>query len=254
MNMPPTVSPDEWKLARQELLVKEKELTRARDALAAERRRMPRVAVEKDYEFIGPDGKASLRDLFQGRRQLIVYRHFFEPGVNGWPDAGCPGCSWVTDQMTHPAHFNARDTTLALVSRAPQADLERWKARMGWEVLPWYTLTDEFDSDHDVGEWHGTNVFFREEDDRIYRTYFTDGRGDELLGGLWGYLDITPLGRQEEWEDLPEGYPRDPTNAWLRRHDEYEVSTEAGAKIAEEWDRQTATYRDAHADAGGEGS
>ena len=133
MNMPPIVSPQEWKAAREELLVKEKELTRARDALAAERRRMPRMAVEKDYAFEGPDGPASLLDLFEGRRQLIVYRFFFEPGVDGWPERGCRGCSFMADQVAHLAHLNARDTTLAFVSRAPQADIERWKARMGWE-------------------------------------------------------------------------------------------------------------------------
>ena len=139
----------------------------------------------------------------------------------GWPDSGCPGCSWVTDQITHPAHLNARDTTIALVSRAPQPDIERWKARMGWEPLPWYTLTDDFDADFDVGEWHGTNVFLRDDEDRIFRTYFVDGRGDEALGGLWAYLDITPLGRQEDWEDSPDGYPQDPANSWFSRHDEY---------------------------------
>ena len=133
MNTPPIVSPQEWEAAREELLVKEKELTRARDALAAERRRMPRMAVEKDYAFEGPDGPASLLDLFDGRRQLIVYRFFFEPGVAGWPERGCPGCSFVADQVAHLAHLNARDTTLAFVSRAPQADIERWKARMGWD-------------------------------------------------------------------------------------------------------------------------
>src|SRR6186713_3347190 len=116
MHMPQIVSPQEWESARAELLVKEKALTRARDALAAERRRMPRMAVEKDYAFEGPNGPASLLDLFEGRRQLIIYRHFYEPGVNGWPEGGCPGCSWVTDQITHPAHLNARDTTIALVS------------------------------------------------------------------------------------------------------------------------------------------
>src|SRR5918997_6251742 len=120
MKMPPIVSPQEWEAARQELLVKEKEMTRARDALAAERRRMPRLAVEKEYRFEGPDGPASLLDLFAGRRQLIVYRAFFEPGVRGWPDHACVGCSNVADQVAHPAHLNARNTTLAFVSRAPQ--------------------------------------------------------------------------------------------------------------------------------------
>jgi len=183
MKLPPVVSPQEWTAAREQLLVKEKELTHARDALAAERRRMPRMAVEKEYAFEAPDGPASLLDLFEGRRQLIVYRFFFEPGVAGWPEGGCPGCSWVADQITHPAHLNARDTTIALVSRAPQADIERWKARMGWEVIPWYTLTDDFDADFDVDEWHGTNAFFRDDDDQVFRTYFVDGRGDEALGG-----------------------------------------------------------------------
>ena len=163
MKMPPIVSPQEWEAAREALLVKEKELTRARDALAAERRRMPRMAVEKDYAFEGPDGPASLLDLFEGRRQLIVYRYFYEPGVAGWPDTGCFGCSMVADQVAHLAHLNARDTTLAFVSRAPQADIARWKAHMGWEI-PWYTLTDDFDADFGVDEWHGTNVFFREDD------------------------------------------------------------------------------------------
>ena len=121
------------------MLVKEKELTRARDALAAARRRMPWLAVDKQYEFDGPEGKASLLDLFAGRRQLIVYRAFFEPGVHGWPDHACPGCSMLADQVGHVAHLNARDTTLVFASRGPQADVERVKARMGWE-MPWYTI------------------------------------------------------------------------------------------------------------------
>src|SRR3712207_5904190 len=142
MDVPPIVSAQEWEAARLELLVKEKELTRARDALAAERRRMPRMAVEKDYRFEGPNGPAGLVDLFDGRRQLVVYRFFFEPGASGWPERGCRGCSFVADQVAHPAHLNARDTTLVFVSRAPQADIERWTARMGWEHIPWYTITD----------------------------------------------------------------------------------------------------------------
>ena len=157
MSMPPIVSPQEWDAAREALLVKEKELTRARDALAAERRRMPRMAVEKDYRFEGPDGPVSLLELFEGRRQLILYRFFYEPGVAGWPESGCPGCSFMADQVANLAHLNARDTTFANVSRAPQPDIERWKARMGWE-MPWYTITDDFDADFGVDEWHGTNA------------------------------------------------------------------------------------------------
>jgi predicted dithiol-disulfide oxidoreductase (DUF899 family) len=245
MEMPPTVSPEEWQAAREELLVEEKELTHARDALAAKRRRMPRMEVEKEYRFEGPNGPASLLDLFEGRRQLIIYRFFYEPGVNGWPEAGCPGCSWVADQITHPAHLNARDTTIAIVSRAPQAEIERWKARMGWEVIPWYTLTDDFDADFGVDKWHGTNVFFRD-NDRVSRTYFVDGRGDEALGGLWAYLDITPLGRQEEWEDSPEGYPQTPPNLWIRRHDEYgaPAESEAATAMAEQVERYEAAHRE----------
>ena len=149
MNTPPIVSQQEWEAARQQLLVKEKALTRSRDALAAERRRMPWMAVEKKYEFDGPKGKVSLLDLFEGRRQLIVYRAFFEPGVFGWPEHACRGCSLGADQVAHLAHLNARDTTLAYASRAPQADIARLKARMGWE-MPWYTITDSFDADFGV--------------------------------------------------------------------------------------------------------
>jgi predicted dithiol-disulfide oxidoreductase (DUF899 family) len=219
MNMPPIVSPEEWASAREELLVKEKEVTRARDALAAERRRMPRMAVEKDYRFEGPDGPVSLLDLFGGRRQLIVYRFFYEDGVKGFPEHGCPGCSFLADQVAHLAHLNARDTTLVFVSRAPQENIEQWKARMGWDV-PWYTITDDFDVDFGVGEWHGTNAFIREGDD-VFRTYFIDARGDEHMGSTWSYLDITALGRQEEWEDSPEGYPQTPPYQWWNLHDEY---------------------------------
>jgi len=218
LNHPEVVSPQEWEAARQQLLVKEKELTRARDALAAERRRMPWLAVEKEYEFDGPQGKASLLDLFDGRRQLIVYRAFFEPGVHGWPDHACVGCSMVADHVGDLAHLNARDTTLAFVSRAPQTDIERVKARMGWQ-MPWYTITDDFDKDFGVDEWHGTNAFIRD-GDRVFRTYFINNRGDEALGSTWSYLDMTALGRQEEWEDSPEGYPQTPPYEWWIWHDE----------------------------------
>ncbi len=219
MNLPPVVSPQEWKTARDQLLVKEKELTRARDALAAERRRMPRMAVTEEYSFEGPDGPVGLEDLFAGRRQLIVYRFFFEEGVEGFPEKGCPGCSFVADQVAHLAHLNARDTTLAFASRAPQTEIARLKQRMGWDV-PWYTITDGFDADFDVAEWHGTNAFLRD-GDAIFRTYFVDARGDEQMGGTWNYLDVTALGRQEDWEDSPEGYPQTEPYSWWHRHDEY---------------------------------
>jgi predicted dithiol-disulfide oxidoreductase (DUF899 family) len=213
------VSPQEWEKARQTLLVPEKEATRARDALAAARRRMPRMAVESEYTFEGPNGPASLLDLFEGRRQLIIYRFFFEPGVGNWRDSGCSGCSMMADQAAHPAHLNARDTTLAYVSRAPQPEIARLKARMGWQV-PWYTITDGFDADFGVDEWHGTNAFLRD-GDRVFRTYFVNNRGDEALGSTWSYLDLTALGRQEEWEDSPAGSPQTPAYKWWRLHDEY---------------------------------
>ena len=217
------VSAEQWEAARQKLLVKEKELTRTRDAVAAQRRRMPWQAVEREYAFIGPDGNATLVDLFDGRQQLIVYRAFYEPGVGGWPEHACIGCSMVADQVAHVDHLNERDTTLVFVSRAPRDKIQGLKARMGWE-MPWYTLTDEFDADFGVGEWHGTNAFIRDGDD-VYRTYFIDARGDEAMGSTWSYLDMTALGRQEEWEDSPEGYPQTPPYRWWIWHDEPKHAT-----------------------------
>ena len=168
MNRPSIVSPEEWQTAWENLLVKEKELTRARDAMAAERRRMPWMAVDKDYRFEGPGGPASLLDLFAGRRQLIVYRAFYAPDVTTYQQAGgeyperaCVGCSLVADQVAHPAHLNARDTTLVFISRAPQAEIQGLKERMGWQQIPWYTITDDFDADFGVNDWHGTNAFIR---------------------------------------------------------------------------------------------
>ena len=167
---------------------------------------MPWVEVEKEYEFEGPSGRASLLDLFEGRRQLIIYRAFFEPGVSGWPEHACHGCSMMADQVAHVAHLNARDITFAYASRAPQPDIARLKARMGW-AMPWYTLTGSWDVDFGVDEYHGTNAFFRD-GDRVFRTYFLNNRGDEALGSTWSYLDMSALGRQETWEDSPEGYPQ----------------------------------------------
>lgn len=219
MNTPPVVTAQEWEAARQRLLVKEKELTKAKDAMAAQRRRMPWLEITKEYVFEGPDGRATLLDLFAGRRQLILYRAFYEPGVSGWPEHACQGCSLVADQVAHVAHLNARDTTLAFASRAPQPDIARMTARMGWD-WPWYTITDSFDADFGVAEWHGTNAFIRE-GDRVFRTYFIDNRGDEPMGGTWAYLDVTALGRQEAWEDSPQGYPQTPPYEWWRTHDAY---------------------------------
>src|SRR5579862_8633516 len=209
---PPIVSPQEWEAAREQMLAKEKTFTRLRDALAAERRRMPWMPVQKVYQFEGPGGKRGLLDLFEGRRQLIVYRAFFEPGVFGWPDHACRGCSLGADQVAHLSHLNARGTTLVYASRAPQTDIERLKARMGWK-MPWYTITDSFDTDFGVNEWHGHNAFIRN-GDKVYRTYLINERGDEAMGTTWSYLDITALGRQEAWEDSPQGYQQTPPYKW----------------------------------------
>jgi len=222
MKTPPVVSAQAWDAALAEMLVKEKEMMRARDALAAERRRMPWLEVRNDYRFDGPNGEVTLLDLFEGRRQLIVYRAFLEPGVHGWPDHACVGCSMVADQVAHVAHLNARETTLAFASRAPQPDITRVKQRMGWE-MPWYTMLDEFDKDLGVDEWHGTNAFIRDDDGRVFRTYFVNNRGDEQMGGTWNYLDITALGRQEKWEDSPDGYPQDEPYQWWIWHDDPKV-------------------------------
>lgn len=241
MQRPPVVTRQEWEVARAQMLVKEKAHTRARDALAAERRRMSWMGVEKSYRFDGPRGPLSLDDLFEGRRQLIVYRAFFEPGVFGWPDHACRGCSMVVDQMAHVAHLNARDTTLVVASRAPQADIAALKARMGWSV-PWYTITDSFDEDFGVHEWHGHNVFYRD-DTGIFRTCFIDNRGDEQMGGTWNYLDITPLGRQETWEDSPPGYPQSAPYKWWNWHDSYVADAAPDARWVEVSDAGEATMR-----------
>jgi predicted dithiol-disulfide oxidoreductase (DUF899 family) len=238
---PRVVSPEEWADAHGAMLVKEKQFTRARDALAAERRRMPWTAVEKEYEFEGPDGKVRLLDLFEGRRQLIVYRAFFEPGVYGWPEYACRGCSLGADQVSNLAHLNARDTTLVYASRASQADIAGLKERMGWK-MPWYTITDSFDVDFGVDEWHGHNVFFRD-GDRIFRTYFINNRGDEAMGTIWSYLDVTPLGRQETWEDSPDGYPQTPPYKWWNWHDNYTPDAVPDEKWVQISDAGEAAFR-----------
>jgi predicted dithiol-disulfide oxidoreductase (DUF899 family) len=222
--LPDIVPMAQWQAAHDALLREEKAATRERDALAAGRRRMPMAEIEKEYVFEGPDGRASLPDLFDGRRQLIVYHFMFAPGVDGWPDAGCSGCSFFVDQITHLAHLHARDTSLVLISRAPLENLQRYQRRMGW-TIPWYSsagsdFNDDFGLSTSRGETFGLSVFFRD-GDRVFRTYFTTGRGVEMLGSAWSFLDLTPLGRQEEWEDSPEGWPQTPPYLWWHRHDEY---------------------------------
>ncbi len=222
--LPNVASQAEWLAASTRLLAKEKQLTRQQDQLAAERRRLPIVKIDKPYVFEGPAGKASLLDLFEGRRQLIVYHFMFAPGVGGWPTAGCPGCSMFVDQIGHPAHLHARDVSFALVSRAPLFRIQPYQKRMGWPQ-PWYSSSEsDFNDDFGVttpkGETFGLSVFLRD-GDNIFRTYFTNGRGVEALGPVWTFLDLTPYGRQEDWEDSPEGWPQTPPYEWWRRHDEY---------------------------------
>ncbi len=234
MSVPRIVSQEEWLAARRAFLVKEKEATRQRDLLNAERRELPMVEVTKAYELDGPDGKASLLDLFDGRKQLIVYHFMFHPE---WED-GCPSCSAGTDELSPGflAHLHTRDTSYALVSRAPLAKLERWKAKRGWDV-PWYS-SGGGDFNYDFGATidasRGFDLFnfrtldeyaarghetmktseqpydmpgrscFLEMDGRVFRTYSQYARGLEATGGSYYFLDLTALGRQEEWEE-PKG-------------------------------------------------
>ena len=185
------------------------------------------VRIDKDYVFEHPDGKASLLDLFDGRRQLIVYHFMFAAGVEGWPAAGCSGCSFFVDQIGHLAHLHARNTSFALVSRAPLTNIQQYKKRMGW-TMPWFSSSgSDFNVDFgvttDASETFGLSVFLRD-GDNVYGTYYTDGRGVEALGSTWTFLDLTPLGRQEVWEDSPQGWPQTPPYEWWHRHDEYERS------------------------------
>ena len=225
MNLPQVVSRDEWLAARKELLAREKELTRQRDALAAERRRLPMVKIDKEYLFEGPDGEASLVDLFEGRRQLIVYHFMFSPE---W-DEGCPSCSAGADEVSKGLleHLHARETTLAYVSRAPFPKLEAYKAKKGW-IFPWYSsYGSDFNYEFHVTldesvapivynyrtkagheqagtsyyvegeqpiERHGHSCFLRDGND-VFHTYSMYGRGAESVGGSYYFLDLTALGR-----------------------------------------------------------
>jgi len=213
------VSAEEWQVAHDELLAKEKEATRALDALAAQRRRQPMVKFEDDYVFESPDGKLSLVDLFDGRRQLVVYHFWFAPG-----EQPCGGCSSFTDNIGHLAHLHAlhaRNTSLVLVSRAPIAEITPFKQRMGWTV-PWYSTFggNDFNGDCGTGGGFGLSVFLRDGND-VYRSYFTTARGVDRLRMDFNLLDLTPLGRQENWEDSPEGWPQTAPYEWWRLHDEY---------------------------------
>ena len=224
--LPRIVSESEWRASYEALFAQEKELTHQRDALAAQRRRLPMTRVEKDYVFEGPGGKVRLLDLFDGRPQLLLYHFMFAEGVTGWPSAGCPGCSMFLDNIGQYArvHLNARDVSFAVVSLGPLANLEAYRKRMQW-TMPWVssaanTFNADFGLTTPTGEQHGLSVFLRDGDE-IFRTYFTTSRGLETVGTIWSLLDLTPRGRQEEWEDSPQGWPQSPPYQWWRRHDEY---------------------------------
>ncbi|MCI3277295.1 DUF899 domain-containing protein [Streptomyces cylindrosporus] len=228
MSLPEIVSREQWRAARAELLAEEKAATRARDALNAARRRLPMVEIDKEYVFEGGDGKATLAELFEGRTQLVVYHFMFAPE---W-DAGCRSCSAFLDQIGHLAHLKARGTTFAAVSRAPYTKILPFKARMGWTV-PWYSSYGSdfnrdfevtFELDEELAERPGVSCFLRD-GERVFHTYSTYERGLDGLGSTTSFLDLTALGRQEEWEKpagrasvlgAPAGSVR------IRYHDEYE--------------------------------
>ncbi|MFD7435262.1 DUF899 domain-containing protein [Streptomyces sp. NPDC059861] len=228
MSLPEIASREEWRRARQELLVKEKAATRARDALNAERRRLPMVEADTEYVFEGGDGKATLLDLFEGRQQLVVYHFMFPPE---W-EAGCRSCSAFLDQVGHLAHLHARGTTFAAVSRTPYTRILPFKARMGW-TLPWYSsYGNDFNVDFEATLTHegelverpGVSCFLRDRD-RVFHTYSTYERGLDGLGSTTSFLDLTALGRQEEWEE-PKGrasaFGAPAGSERIRYHDEYE--------------------------------
>jgi predicted dithiol-disulfide oxidoreductase (DUF899 family) len=214
MSLPQIVDEQQWRESNAALIEKEKAATRAGDALAAERRRQPMMAFDTGFEFDGPYGRVSFLDLFEGRPQLVLY-HFWFP-EKGEP---CGGCSMFTDQLTHLAHLHARGVSFALVSRASQERIAAYKDRMGWEI-PWYTDDLAFQEYCGTTDYFRFQVFLRDGDD-AYLTYETTGRGSEAIGTVWSVLDRTPYGRQEEWEDTPEGRPQGPPYQWWRKHDEY---------------------------------
>lgn len=241
--LPRTVPRDEWLAARKALLAEEKAFTRARDALNARRRALPAVALDEEYGFETMRGTATLADLFEGRSQLIIYHFMFLREQN----QGCPGCSYVADNVPHLAHFHARDTTFALVSRAPLAEIEAFRQRMRW-TLPWHSsfgsgfnydfhaTTDEAvrpveynyrdratlealgHTYHIQGEQPGLSVFLRD-GNRVLHTYSCYGRGLDLILNTYNFLDLTPYGRGEGWGGMPDigGAGKD----WLRHHDRY---------------------------------
>jgi len=220
--LPPVVSAAEFEAAHEAFLRKEKAHTRERDALNAERRRLPMMKIEKEYTFEGPRGKVPFLEIFEGRPQLLLYHFMFAPGK----EQGCSGCSMVADNLCHPAHLHARDITLAFVSRATRPEIEAFRQRMGWTV-PWYSsfgtsFNEDFGTTTPEGEDFRMSVFLRDGAD-IFRTYYTLDRGVESLGSSFTLMDLTPYGRQEDWEDTPAGRPKGPRYEWWRHHDRYGV-------------------------------
>ena len=232
MNRPKVVSEAEWVVARKELLKKEKEFTHQRDALSAERRKLPWVKIDKEYVFDGPNGKETLADLFDGRSQLIVYHFMFGPD---WKE-GCPSCSFLCDHIDGTlAHLEHHDVTLLAISRAPLSKLEAYKKRMGWRFKWVSSFGSDFNFDYHVSftekeiakgkiyynyemteggeEQPGISVFYKDESGDIFHTYSSYARGGDLLIGTYNYLDLTPLGRREK-----KGEGMD----WVRRHDRYD--------------------------------
>ncbi len=218
MEFPQIVDADEWQRANDALIEKEKQRTRAGDALAAERRRQPMTEVSTEYRFEGPDGEVEFLDLFAGRPQLLLYHFWFPAGGEA-----CDGCTMFTDQISRIEHINARGTTLALVSTASQPEIAAYRERMEWETIPWYTtIGAEFQESCGTSEYFALDSYIRD-DDRAFLTYRTRSRGVEALGSVWTFLDLTPMGRQEEWEDTPAGRPQTPAYQWWRKHDSYEA-------------------------------
>lgn len=218
--LPPIVSRAEWEEARADLLAKEKELTRLKDSVSAARRRLPMVEVTEAYTFDSESGPASLLDLFEGRRQLIVQHFMFGPD---W-DEGCDGCSMMADSIPPLSHLYAKDTSFVLISRAPLPKLLAFRDRMGW-TLPWVSsgstmFNEDFGATVDGQERQAISVFLRH-GERVFHTWSTFARGEETFMLVFDLLDITPYGRQETWEDSPAGWPQQPPYEWMRLHDAY---------------------------------
>jgi predicted dithiol-disulfide oxidoreductase (DUF899 family) len=218
--LPPIVSRAEWETARADLLVREKELTRLKDTVSAARRRLPMVEITEPYIFETETGSATLLDLFDGRRQLIVQHFMFGPD---W-EQGCDGCSLMADHIGPLSHLHAKDTSFVLVSRAGLAKLLQFRERMGW-TLPWVssapsTFNEDFGATVGGDEIHSVSVFLRD-GDRVFHTWQTFNRGEEPFMVVFDLLDLTPYGRQESWEDSPVGWPQQPPYEWMRLADSY---------------------------------